>query len=238
QVRRRGENAVAIFDVAAAGRAFNQNNRWYFTSDGAVFQRPSTAIPTVDTTAASGNQVSLLSGQAVDVTLPGGVKKRYFGYSRYLDVLGPLDYLDRPYNVFQVTLDQSIGKLELEFAYNHQFQNQDRNDNSFGTTQSPPVINIDGAGRPFMDMTGTAQYKNFGNIVDAGRVSAAYPFTFGKWMKQFVVLSALRQKDFAHNRRYLLANAAGAGTIQNNIITLRAYFDDPRIRTNAYWSQF
>jgi outer membrane receptor protein involved in Fe transport len=238
QVRRRGENAVAILDTAAAGRAFNQNNRWYFTSDGQIFQRPSTAIPTVDTTAASGNSVSLLSGQTAVVTLPGGVKKTYTGYSRYLDVLGPLDYLDRPYNVFQVTIDQSLGKLELEVAYNQQFQHQQRNDNSFGTTQSPPVINVDGNGRPFMDMTGTAQYKDFGNIVKAGRISAAYPFSFGKWMKQFVVLSALRQKDFAHNRRYFLANAAGTGTLQNNIITLRAYFDDPRLDTNVYWAQF
>jgi len=27
------------------------------------------------------------------------------------------------------------------------------------------VINVDGSGRPFMDMTGTTQYKDFGNIV-------------------------------------------------------------------------
>lgn len=238
QVRRRGENAVAILDVAAAGRAFNQNNRWYYTSDGQIFQRPSTAIPTVDTTAASGNSVSLLSGQTATVTLPGNVRRTYGGYSRYLDVLGPLDYLDRPYNVFQATIDQSIGKLRLELSYNQQFQHQMRNDNSFGTTQSPPVINVDGTGRPFMDMTGTTQYKDFGNIVKAGRVSAAYPFDFGKWGRQFVVVSALKQKDFTHNRRYILYNEAGAGTIQNNIITLRAYFDDPRINSNEYWSQF
>ncbi len=238
QVRRRGENALTILDTAAAGRAFNQNNRWYFTSDGTIFQRPSASIPTVDTTAASGNTISLLADQKVDVTLPGGVKKTFGSYSRYLDVIGPLDYLDRPYNVFQVTIDQSIGKLELEVGYNQQFQHQDRNDNSFGTTQSPPVLNVDGAGRPFMDLTGTAQYKNFGNIVNAGRISAAYPFEFGKWMKQFLVVSALRQKDFAHNRRYFLANVAGTGTLQNNIITQRAYFDDPRINTNAYWAQF
>ena len=238
QVRRRGENAVGILDSAAAGLALNQNNRWYFTSDGTIYQRPSTAIAGTNTTSASGNTASLLSGQSVSVLLPSGIRKTYYGYTRYLDVLGPLDYLDRPYNVFQATLDQSIGKLQLEFAYNQQFQHQQRNDNSFGTTQSPPVINVDGSGRPFMDMTGTTQYKDFGNIVSAGRVSAAYPFTFGKWMKQFVVISALRQKDFQHNRRYVLVNDAGTGTIQNNIITMRAYFDDPRVDTNAYWSQF
>jgi len=43
----------------------------------------------------------------------------------------------------------------------------------------------------------------------------------------------------------LLANAAGnpaltgtTNTLQNNIITMRAYLDDPRIDTNAYWAQF
>ncbi|MCX6954064.1 MAG: hypothetical protein NTV51_18090 [Verrucomicrobia bacterium] len=238
QVRRRGENAVGILDTAAAGLALNQNNRWYYTSDGTIYQRPSAAISGTNTTSASGNTLSLLSGQTADVLMPTGVRKTYYGYTRYLDVLGPLDYLDRPYNVFQATINQAIGKLQIELAYNQQFQHQQRNDNSFGTTQSPPVINVDGSGRPFMDMTGTTQYKDFGNIVNAGRISAAYPFTFGKWMKQYVVLSALRQKDFAHNRRYVLVNDAGAGTIQNNIITMRAYFDDPRIDTNEYWSQF
>jgi len=238
QVRRRGENAVGILDTAAAGLALNQNNRWYYTSDGTIYQRPSAAIAGSNTTSASGNTASLLSGQSASVLLPNGTRQTYYGYSRYLDVLGPLDYLDRPYNVFQATVDQAIGKLQLEFSYNQQFQHQQRNDNSFGTTQSPPVINVDGSGRPFMDMTGTTQYKDFGNIVKAGRVSAAYPFDLGKWGKQFVVVSALKQKDFTHNRRYILYNTVGAGTVQNNIITLRAYFDDPRINGNDYWSQF
>jgi hypothetical protein len=238
QTRRRGENALGILDTAAAGLALNQNNRWYYTSDGTIYQRPSAAISGSNTTAASGNTASLISNQSASVLLPDGTRKTFQAYDRHLDVLGPLDYLDRPYNVFQATLQQSIGQLQLEFSYNQQFQHQQRNDNSFGTTQSPPVINVDGAGRPFMDMTGTAQYKDFGNIVKAGRASAAYLFQFGKWMKQFVVLSALRQKDFQHNRRYVLVNDVGTGTIQNNIITMRAYFDDPRIDTDGYWSQF
>lgn len=238
QVRRRGDNGLSILDTAAAGLALNANNRWYYTSDGTIYQRPNTTLSGSDTTSASGNAISLLSGQSVSVTLPGGVKRSYYGYTRKLNVLGPIDYLDRPYNVFQATIDQSIGKLELEVSYNQQFQHQDRNDNSFGTTGTPPIMNVDGAGRPFMDMTGTTQFKSFGNIVKAGRISAAYPFEFGNWMKQFVVVSAMRQKDFAHNRRYVLANAAGAGTIQNNIITLRAYYDDPRLLTNGFWSQF
>jgi hypothetical protein len=73
QVRRRGENALAILDASAPGLALNQNNRWYFTSDGTIYQRPSSAIAGADTTAASGNSVSLLSGQAVAVALPGGL---------------------------------------------------------------------------------------------------------------------------------------------------------------------
>lgn len=237
-IRSRADNTLAIQDVAAPGLAFNQNNRWYYTSDGNIFQRPSSSISGVNTTSASGNSVPLLSGQTVNVALPGGVTRGYRGFSRYLDVLGTTDYLNRPYNVFTATLDQTIGKLDLEFAYNQQFQHQDRNDNSFGTTQTPPVISVDGNGRPFLDQTGTAQYKNFGNIVKAGRVSAAYPFEFGRWMKQYVVISAMRQKDYAHNRRFFLANDAASGTLQNNLITLRAYLDDPRVNTDAFWDQF
>ncbi len=237
-VRRRADNALTILDVAAAGKGYNANNRWFYTSDGTIIQRPNAAIPTSDTTAASGNTLSLLSGQSAVVTLPGGVKRTFYGYSRYLDVLGSNDYLDRPYNVFTATIDQSIGKLELEFSYNQQFQHQDRNDNSFGTSQSPPVISVDGSGRPYVDETGSVPFKIFGNIVKAGRVSAAYSFEFGKWMKQYLVVSALRQKDYAFNKRYFIANNAGTGSIMNNIITFRAYLDDPRVDTDAYWNQF
>ncbi len=237
-IRSRADNALAIQDVAAPGLAFNQNNRWYLTSDGTIFQRPSSSISGANTTAARGNAVPLLSGQSVDVAMPGGITRTYHGFSRYLDVLGTTDYLNRPYNVFSATLDQTIGKLDLELAYNQQFQHQDRNDNSFGTSQTPPTISVDGNGRPFLDETGTAQYKVFGNIVKAGRISAAYPFEFGRWMKQYVVISAMRQKDDAHNRRYFLANDAAAGTLQNNLITLRAYLDDPRVNSDEFWDQF
>jgi hypothetical protein len=154
-IRRRADNSLAILDTAAAGKGYNQNNRWFYTSDGAIIQRPNTAIPTSDTTAASGNSLSLLSGQSVAVTLPGGGKKFFTGFDRTLDVLGSNDYLDRPYNVVTATLDQSIGKLELEFAYNQQFQHQDRNDNSFGTSQTPPVISVDGSGRPYTSSSRT-----------------------------------------------------------------------------------
>jgi outer membrane receptor for ferric coprogen and ferric-rhodotorulic acid len=40
-IRRRADNTAAILPVAAAGRGFSTNNRWYVTSDGEVIQRPS-----------------------------------------------------------------------------------------------------------------------------------------------------------------------------------------------------
>jgi hypothetical protein len=236
--RRRADNALAILDLASPGKGYSQNNRWYYTSDGAIIQRPNAAIPSSDTTASSGNSVSLLSGQSVAVGLPGGIRKTFYGYSRFTDILGTNDYLDRPYNVFSATLDQGIGKLELEIAYNQQFQHQDRNDNSFGTSQTPPVISVDGSGRPYVDETGSVPFKVFGNIVKAARASAAYPFVFGRWMKQYLVVSALRQKDYASSRRFFIANDAGPGSIMNNIVTFRAYLDDPKLTTPAFWDQF
>ena len=89
-------------------------------------------------------------------------------------MLGTGDYNNRIFNVANVTIEQRIGKLVIEAAYNQQFQHEDRNDNSFGTSQTPPVLSVDGAGRPYVDESvGGAAYKIFGNIVKAGRIAAS-----------------------------------------------------------------
>jgi len=235
--RRRADNAVAIYDTASAGAGYSTSNKWYYTSDGTLIQTPGTLAST-DRTAASGNQLSLLQGQSVLVNLPGGISKQFQGFSKSLDILGSNDYLDRPYNVATIVLDQNIKKLSLELSFNHQFQSQNRNDNSFGTSQTPPIISVDSKGRPYMDETGSVPFKIFNNKVDAGRISAAYPFDFGHWMSQYLVVSASRQKDYASNRRFFIANDAAPGTLQNNTVFFRAYLDDPGLGTQAFWNQF
>ena len=237
--RRRADNTAAILPVAAPGRGFSTNNRWYVTSDGEIIQRPSAAVPTIDTTAASGNAVSLLEGQSVAVRLPNGTSKVFHGFSRSFNILGFGDYLDRPFNVVTAVVEQNIGKLSIEASYNQQFQHQDRNDNSFGGSASPPTISVDSRGRPFLDLSGNlTAWKVFGDIFKAGRLSVAYPFEFGKWMRQYVVLTATRSRDYAFSRRFGWSNLAAPGLAANNGIQLRAYLDDPVFLESGGWNQF
>jgi len=235
--RRRADNTAAIRDVAAAGRSFATNNRWYYTSDGEIIQRTSTTPDAIDRTGTSGNIISLLEGQTVGVRLPNGTQKLFQGFSRSFNIIGFGDYLDRPYNVVTAVLDQSIGKLSIQASYNQQIQHQDRNDSSFGGAS--PVVEVDGTGRPYLDMSGSLTvYKIFANTFKAGRVSASYPFQFGNWMKQDIVITATRSKDYASNRRFGLANTAASGLVANNGIQFRAYLDNPDALSNGGWNRF
>ena len=238
--RVRADSALAVNDVAAAGRGFSTNNQWYYTSDGEIIQRTSTNPPlAIDRSGPTGNQVSLLAGQTQDVRLPNGTYRTFRGFDQYTNMLGSVDYNNRFFNVFNATVEQRIGQLAIEFAYNQQFQHEDRNDNSFGTSQTPPVLSIDGAGRPYIDEAiGGAAFKVFGNVVKAGRVAAVYPFDFGRFGKQLAVVTALRQKDLKLSRRTGLANEAGPGLLVNNGIRLRAYLDDPTFGTPQFFDQF
>jgi outer membrane receptor protein involved in Fe transport len=238
--RRRSDNTAAINNVAALGRSFSSNNRWYYTSDGEIIQRTSTTPAAIDRSGTTGSStLSLLEGQTVGVRLPDGSQKLFSGFNRDFNILGFGDYLDRPYNVVTAMLEQSIGKLSIQASYNQQFQHQNRNDNSFGGSATPPVINVDGSGRPFIDMGGNlTSYKIFGNTFKAGRVSAAYPFEFGHWMKQDLVLTATRSSNFAVNRRFGLVNTAAPGLAANNGIVFRAYLDDPAALAKGGWDKF
>ncbi len=239
--RRRSDNTAAIRNVSAPGRAFSANNRWYYTSDGEIIQRTATNPPlAIDRAGVTGSStVSLLEGQTVGVRLPDGSQKLFRGFDRTFNILGFGDYLDRPYNVVTAMLEQTVGKLSIQASYNQQFQHQVRNDNSFGGSASPPVIDVDGSGRPFIDMGGNlTQFKIFGNTFKAGRVSAAYPFEFGRWMKQYLVFTATRSRNFAVNRRFGLANTAAPGLAGNNAIQFRAYLDDPAALANGGWDRF
>lgn len=236
--RVRADSALAINDVAAAGRGFN-NSTWYYTSDGEIFLRTGTFPAAIDRSGPSGNQVSLLAGQTQAVRLPNGTQKIFHGFDQYTNMLGTVDYNNRIFNVANVTIEQRIGKLAIEAAFNQQFQHEDRNDNSFGTSQTPPVLSVDGAGRPYIEEAiGGAAFKIFGNIVKAGRVAAVYPFDFGRWGKQLAVVTALRQRDVKFSRRTGLANELGPGLIANNGVRLRAYLDDPAFGSTKFWDQF
>jgi hypothetical protein len=238
--RVRADSALAINDVAAAGRGFSTNNQWYYTSDGEIIQRTATLPPlAIDRSGPTGNQVSLLQGQTQAVRLPNGTFREFRGFDQYTNMLGAVDYNNRIFNVANVTIEQRIGKLSLEFAYNQQYQHEDRNDNSFGTSQTPPVLSVDGAGRPYIDAAfGGAAFKVFGNVVKAGRVAAVYPFDFGRFGKQLLVVTALHQKDLKLSERFGLYNSAAPGLAANNGIRFRAYLDDPAFGTSKFYDQF
>ena len=237
--RIRADSALAINDGAAAGRGFSSNNQWYYTSDGEIIQRTSTSPAAIDRSGPSGNRVSLLQGQTQAVRLPDGTYKTFSGFDQYTNILGTGDYNNRIFNVANVTIEQRIGKLAIEAAYNQQYQHEDRNDNSFGTSQTPPVLSVDGDGRPYIDQgIGGSAFKIFGNVVKAGRIAAVYPFDFGRWGKQLLVVTALRQRDVKLSRRTGLANELGTGTYPSNGVRLRAYLDDPAFGSTAFWDQF
>ncbi|MFZ9747744.1 MAG: TonB-dependent receptor plug domain-containing protein, partial [Opitutaceae bacterium] len=238
--RMRADSALAINDVAAAGRGFSTNNQWYVTSDGEIVQRTATNPPlAIDRSGPTGNQVSLLQGQTQAVRLPNGTFRSFSGFDQYSNMLGAVDYNNRIFNVANVTIEQRIGKLALELAYNQQFQHEDRNDNSFGTSQTPPVLSVDGTGRPYIDAAfGGAAFKVFGNVVKAGRLAAVYPFDFGRFGKQLLVVTALHQKDMKLSERFGLYNSAAPGLAVNNGIRLRAYLDDPAFGTKKFFDQF
>ena len=238
--RVRADSALAINDVAAAGRGFATANQWYYTSDGEILYRTATNPPlAIDRSGPSGNQVSLLQGQTQAVRLPNGTYKTFTGFDQYTNMLGTVDYNNRIFNVANVTLEQRIGKLAIEAAFNQQFQHEDRNDNSFGTSQTPPVLSVDSTGRPYIEEAiGGAAFKVFGNVVKAGRIAAVYPFDFGRWGKQLMVVTALKQRDVKLSRRTGLANELSTGTYVNNGVRLRAYLDDPAFGTTPFWDQF
>jgi len=139
QVRRRGENAVGILDVAAAGLALNQNNRWYYTSDGRVYQRPPVAPATIPpaTPRRPAQYRSLLSVSPRTCFCPAACGKTTSATAATSMSSGRSITSTVP--TTSSRHHRSIDRqLQLEFSYNQQFQHQQRNDNSFGTTQSPP----------------------------------------------------------------------------------------------------
>ncbi len=233
--RRRADNTLAIRSTAAPGRGFSTNYRWYYTSDGEVIQRTSTSPAAVDRNAAGGVVLSLLEGQTTGVLLPNGTTKSFTGFDRGFNVLGTGDYLDRSYDSFSGTIDQSIGKLNLQLTYNLQRQSQHRNDVSFGSASSPAIVEVDSRGRPYVDLDGGTNFKIFSTKAQAGRFTAAYPVEL-PWMKQLLVVNATREQTLQGSRRFSLVNNAATGSLANNVVRIRAYLDDPDVMSADFWN--
>ncbi len=240
----RGFSGITIREQSARSRSFTNAGPWY-TSDGAWFNQ--STLPAADRSTANspaGGSVSLLEGGFFDVTMrnaAGAVvgTKRFAGFPKHYNLRGSFDRQSRPFGTYSVTIEQRIGKLGLELAYNHQNQDGLRNDNFFSST-----VSVDVNGRPYIDTAGI-DWKRFGNDVDAFRGTAVLPWQPFSWMKQLFVGSLEYREDFTNNYRKALYNVkrfengvVSAVNQTNDRVRFRLYLDDPQFYSRALFDRF
>jgi outer membrane receptor protein involved in Fe transport len=232
----RGFGGIAIRERSGRSRAFT-TDRLFYTSDGQYIQR--STLPSADqSNAADGGSPSLVEGGYFDVIMrnaAGAVvgTKRFNGYPKEYNIRGSFDRQGRPFSTYSATIEQRVGPVGLEVAYNHQKQTAKRTDNFFANT-----ISVEVNGRPYVETE--LDEKNFGNEVDQFRGTAVYLFDKFKWMQQLLVASADYREDFVKNYRFNHYNVkrvenGTAATFNTNSdrIRLRLYLDDPRFYSRA-----
>ncbi len=240
----RGYSGVQVREQSARSTAFTGTG-WWFTSDDTNNVFAQATLPAAERATANapaGGSPSLVEGSFFDVTMrnaAGAVvgTRRFNGYPKNYNVRGTFDEQGRPFDTYSIAIEQRVGKLGLEVAYNHQNQMGLRNDNFFSST-----ISLDVNGRPYTESVGI-DLKRFGNDVDAFRFTAVYPFEVTSWMKQLVVVTGDYREDFTNNYRYFLYNLAGVNAgralnTTNDRIRFRAYLDDPLFYSKAFFEQF
>ena len=240
----RGYAGIQIREQSARALAYTGAG-WWFTSDNTNNVFAQSTLPSADrstTNSPAGGSPSLVAGSYFDVALrnAAGVvvgTKRVNGFPKNYNIRGTFDEQGRPFDTYSITIEQRLGKLGLEVAYNHQNQMGLRNDNFFSST-----ISLDVNGRPYVESVGI-DLKRFGNDVDAFRFTAVYPWEITRWMKQLIVLTGDYREDFTNNYRYFLYNLAGVNagralSTTNDRIRFRAYLDDPEFYSQAFFDQF
>lgn len=232
----RGFAGLSVRERSARSRAFT-TDRLYYTSDGEYIIR--SQLPAADrSNGPDGGSPSLLEDGYFDVIMrnaAGAVvgTKRVSGLPKEYNIRGSFDRQARPFDVFSATVEQRVGPVGMELAYNHQRQKAIRTDNFFSNT-----ISIDVNGRPYVETE--LDEKNFGNEVHSFRGTAVYLFDKFKWMQQLLVASADYREDWVKNYRFNYFNVkridSGAATAFNansDRIRLRLYLDDPRFYSRA-----
>ena len=230
----RGFGGVTIREQSARSRAYT-SDRLHYTSDGEWINRA--LLPAADrANGPAGGSPSLIEGESFDVTMRNAAgaivgTKRFAGYPKHYNLRGAFDRQNRPFDTVSVTVEQRVGPVGLELAYNHQKQTAIRNDNFFAST-----ISIDVNGRPYTETE--LDEKRFGNTVDSFRGAAVYLFDKWKWMQQLFVGSAEYREDQVLNYRfntYNTYNVDRGGTLNTNSdrVRLRLFLDDPRFYSRA-----
>jgi outer membrane receptor protein involved in Fe transport len=238
----RGFAGINVWEQSARSNAWSTAGT-YYTSDGAwILQAAQSAADKLAANAVAGGQPTLLEGRFIDVAMrnAAGVvvgTRRINGMPKRYNLRGAWDQQARPFNTYSVTIEQAVGPLTAELAYNHQNQASDRNDNSFDTT-----ISVDVNGRPFIDAA--SDRKHFGTDTDAFRGAVTYNWKPLKWMEQLLVATAeyseSAQDNYrlqGYNVRPLLSGAATAINTTNDRGRLRLYLDDLQFYSRALFDR-
>jgi len=232
----RGFAGLTIREQSGRSRSYT-TDRLYYTSDGEWIVRAN--LPSADrSNGPAGGSPSLLEGEFFDVTMRNAAgaiigTRRVNGFPKHYNLRGSFDRQNRPFDTYSITVEQRLGPIGLEMAYNHQKQTAIRNDNAFSST-----ISLDVNGRPYIESE--LDEKRFANEVDAFRGTAVYKFDKWKWMQQLLVASAEYREDSVNNYRFNTFNtyrvdAGLAPTINPNAdrVRLRLFLDDPRFYSRA-----
>ena len=242
----RGFAGIFAFEQSAKGLGYNSVGT-YYTSDGNYVSGFSGTggLPAIDRGGANGpagGQPSLLEGGFLDVQLRNAAgtvvgTKRLTGYPKSYNIRGSFDDHSRPFHDFSATLEQQFGPISTELNYNYQFQQEERNDNSFDQ-----AITVDVNGRP--SISSSIDRKFFANRVHALRGSAVYKFDKLSWMEQTLVAGWEYREDQVLNLRTQWFNTynfdRGLATSinpTNDRIRLRIYLDDPQFYSRALFDR-
>ncbi len=238
----RGFAGINVWEQSARSNAWSTAGT-YYTSDGVwVIQAAQSAADRQGANSVAGGQPSLIEGRFVDVTMRNALgvvvgTKRINGFPKNYNIRGGFDKQARPFDTYSITIEQGIGPVSFELAYNRQNQASDRNDNAFDTT-----ISVDVNGRPFIDAA--SDRKHFGTDTDAFRAAVVYSWKPAKWLEQLFVGTAeyneSSQDNYrlqAYNVRPLLSGAAAAINTNADRGRLRLYLDDPLFYSRAVFDR-
>jgi hypothetical protein len=239
---KRGFAGITVWEQSARSLGYNTAGT-YYTSDGAwVIQSTLSAADRASANSVAGGTPSLIEGGFVDVTMrnaAGAVvgTKRINGFPKNYNIRGAFDKQARPFDTYTITVEQEVGPVAFELAYNKQNQASDRNDNAFDTT-----ISVDVNGRPYIDAA--SDRKHFGTDTDAFRGSAVYRWDKLKWMQQLFVATGEYRESGQDNYRlqgYNVKNVLnGTATTINTSADrgrLRLYLDDPAFYSQALFNR-
>jgi outer membrane receptor protein involved in Fe transport len=241
--RKRGISGLEVDQRAALGRGFSSSSRQLYTSFGEYYD-PETRLyyapdgqggflEPVDIErndrrrGAGGDNLPLAGG------LVGVVHEREDDEPFW--TVGPLPIeintsdrnTDRPVENVSLWIEQAVGDLTMELAFNRQDQEQSWKGGSYDDT-----LGLDSEGRVFTDEDFSR--SQFGNVVNNARLTAAYPVRT-KWFNQYLVATVSYMDDEASSFRQRLVNKAVAydpdtGEYDPTVNLV----DDHRIRSMIY----